>query len=169
MREIKGIVCVASLNAPKSIDTVVFGPNVNLPFPKSYQDFVSNGLTPFPDRVAAIPAYRELQTRTDLQSPLLAALEMRLQETEDELELFRRYRRFVVVLQYQGKPSEIFGLPHQDGQKVGHIGTTFFTSGMWPIKDFEQARYVAAQANRQGHGSGHLATWKFEYLPKPKI
>lgn len=98
MRKIEGIVCTARTGAPEKQERL-FGPNTG-DSDFNHQTFTSNGLKPFLTEADARQGLQELRRRKKLflTHTGLALVKMELTSSDDEWELLRGRKSYIIVI-----------------------------------------------------------------------
>jgi len=140
--------------------TLLFGPNKG-GGTGLYENITTNGQCLFQERTDAQAALRELLARKDIQviSSCVRHVELCLTESEDDLMFFHDKKRLVVVMRTDmgdiflgrvvGKGAQLYPIP----------ADKFFDNGFKPFLNFQDARYVAGEVNRQGQTGAAVGTF----------
>ena len=161
MRIIDGYVCVTDVYQSKF--QVLFGPAVNAQM-RIYENFETNGLTPYTTLADAERGKRKLERRQDLRKRRLARINMVLAENATEITAFREKTELVVVM--LGKEESRLLGGYRPALPTAHPlpGSFMIDTGFKTWDTFAEAEHLAGEVQRQGRTPATLGTFSLEYL-----
>lgn len=171
MRHIEGLVCIVRLNNDYQ-EEILFGPNRGLG-QGSYENFYTNGLTPFSSFDEARSGRSELLERTaksrEFNQVGLGQVVINLAEVAEDIFRMECLRDFVVAnIQKEGQQTtyEFFGRADFGRRQYGHLyGSPLTCNGFrpFPRSNYKMVLYYVGDTGRQA-GFTTLATFQLKRL-----
>lgn len=162
MRLIKGIVCIAKNVMGYGI---LFGKNMGKGT-DHYENFCSNGMTPFKNIAEARTAGAEIKMIQDIVSVSLVRIKIDVAENNEELCSLKRKKSLIVIrkeVDFEGLVL-IGHLPDGHHGRYPLLGAELSDNDMEPLTSFDVAEYVAQEEHRQSACPVSIASFKFKRL-----
>ncbi|MFH1036528.1 MAG: hypothetical protein V1756_00455 [Patescibacteria group bacterium] len=170
LRKIKGFVCVAEtkrgLGGFLEDDSYLFGKNTDGLGDGSYNNIESNNLTSFETRFAARDAGREMRSKRMFRKISVAKIEISLAETQREADSLQRKTNLIVVRRMPefGGACVLIGVSVEGRGRYPLYGSTLSRNGLKTISNFESAKWIAQEENRQAGGPVTIGTFSIKKI-----
>jgi len=161
MRKIRGLICIA---VSKS-GGFFFGKNMGGGRIGAFENFQTNGLTPFVSLAEAEVAKEEIRMISDfkINGVSIIHIEMGLAETMQEIYSLRRKRNLIVVRKDDNN-FLLIGKLNEKFCRYPLYGSLLQDNGMQPFNSFKNAEWTAKEENRQSGCPVFMATLKIKRL-----
>ncbi len=173
MRQVRGYVFIPRFENHGNFFESLFGPNLGKNSRRNYDNLENNGINPFENYCLAVLSAKDyFREMIDCVSIDFGRVGMRIAESDDEFEVFKKLEKLIVIMKSGDFQGERLLGPYVEGKlgfgaiPGGFLGSTEFETYTFAnspqITPFERAKYLASEVHRQGQCGATIATFSLK-------